>query len=124
MIIQIGKPPKNRNQAPEGQTNLKQIGVELNMNALVNYLVAQVVRVPPQPFPLRSEALSERVDFNKIEVVRSSLGASVYRLLTHEFPLTSEIFYSKTMDRRWIPRSLPPYVMRSQGYFQAIVSLS
>jgi hypothetical protein len=33
MIIQIGKPPKNRNQAPEGQTNLKQIGVELNVNA-------------------------------------------------------------------------------------------
>ena len=30
------KTPKNRNQAPEGQTNLKQIGVELNMNALVN----------------------------------------------------------------------------------------
>jgi hypothetical protein len=34
MIIQIGKPRKNKNQAPEGQTNLKKkIGVELNVNA-------------------------------------------------------------------------------------------
>jgi hypothetical protein len=34
MIIQIGKPKKNRNQAPEGQTNLKNnFGVELNVNA-------------------------------------------------------------------------------------------